>query len=126
MENEPPIRCVINFGMYSKEGPSEPHLFDRLRDYWLGLPWVLGPDVKRQLIIPADDATEPTLIASGVLVKGYNRHLDALLALTKQDCCAVFLPDERSGTLVGPRAKDWGHFDFNNFHLPEGYNYEQS
>ena len=126
MENEPPIRCVINFGMYSKEGPSEAHLFDRLREYWLALPLILGPDVKRQLIIPADDNTEPTLIASGVLVKGYNRHLNALLSRTKQDCCAVFFPDERAGCLIGPGKDAWGDFNFIHFHLPEGYDYEQS
>ena len=53
MANDDHLRCVINFGMYSKEGPNEAHLFDRLREYWLALPLILGPEVKRQLIIPA-------------------------------------------------------------------------
>jgi hypothetical protein len=123
MESDDYPRCVINLGMYSVERHTEPYLFDRLREYWTALPAILGPDVRRELIIPANHRTEPTLIASGVLVKGYAARLNALLSWTKQDCCAVFFPDQRSGCLIGPKASTWGEFNFDNFHLPSGYDY---
>lgn len=128
MVNSPSRRCVINFGLYPGRRVlgADSKVFATLREYWLAVPELLGVNVTRELVIPASEAAEPTLIAAGELIPDYAAYqsLTALLAKTEQDCCAILFPDLGRGRLFGPGAHRWGTFDFDAFHLPGGYDYD--
>lgn len=65
--------------------------------------------------------TETTCIAcvdgSNTLLVGVLHHLCALLG---HDCIAAYVPQERAGALIGPRAAGWGAFDPALFIMPDG------
>ncbi len=69
--------------------------------------------------------TELTCIAS-VRVNSELHYTDVenriyfLARLLGQDCIAVYAPEQRKGTLIGPNAKAWGEFNPEFFILPDG------
>lgn len=57
---------------------------------------------------------EPTLVVSmsGTFAAGVLRcAVYAMAEANQQDCIAVFEPETGRGTLVGPKAADWGAFN---------------
>lgn len=63
------------------------------------------------------ESREATLVVSGEF-NHEARDTDLLWSMveaTKQDCIAIYYPEQDFGTLFGPRADSWGEFDLNFF-----------
>ena len=63
-------------------------------------------------IAVAKDGGEVTLVVTYFEPVG---SLTVLCAELDQDCVAVFNHDINKGTLIGPKASEWGAFDINKF-----------
>jgi hypothetical protein len=101
----------------------------------VGATTTLSAHVARQILIandllPVNDGvvhasdTEPTLV---IEVQPLSRNPFLVLAALKataddlqQDCIAVYRPKTGGGSLVGPKAAEWGPFNPEFFILPNG------
>jgi hypothetical protein len=62
---------------------------------------------------------EPTLVIQGRASTddpgGFHQWLHNLCETFRQDCVAVYYPEEDKGYLVGPNADEWGEFNLDYF-----------
>jgi hypothetical protein len=101
----------------------------------VGATTALSAHVARQILaandlLPVNDGvvhtsdTEPTLVIE-VLPQSRSpflvlQALKATAADLQQDCIAVYRPKTGGGSLVGPKAAEWGPFNPEFFILPNG------
>ena len=78
-----------------------------------------GFDMRGAKIVQSD--TEPTLVVRAHSDEpGLDNRIDMLSTALKQDCIAVWYPDQAWGQLIGPRAAEWGNFNPKFFIMPDG------
>lgn len=85
----------------------------------------LPNEVSIERFVRVESQTEPTLLVQ--LDGGPEFDLDDVLyfigrtaTYLRQDCIAVYLPHNNTGTLCGPRAEKWGPFNPALFILEDG------
>ena len=102
----------------------------------VGATTAISAEVARQILIanhllPVDDGvvhasdTEPTLVIAVEPLMLRNpllvmQSLKAVAVDLQQDCIAVYRPKTGGGSLVGPKAAEWGPFNPEFFILPNG------
>lgn len=109
------IKFIINIGLNTADGAITPEeARETLRAY--------GFSILRDAVLESD--TEPTLVAEVINPGASPIILPQLLHIVAeeldQDCIAVYRELTGAGSLIGPRAAEWGPFNPEYFLLLDG------
>ena len=106
------MQVILNIGLDHPGGRHLPHWVTaaaRLAWFKVTGAHLVQSDSEPTLVLTVED-NEP----------GLDNRIDELAKTLKQDCIAVWYPEESWGMLIGPKAAEWGNFNPAFFFMPDG------
>ena len=100
------MQIVLNIVLDNVPGDNQQEqlaaVFDEINEYGFG-----GGYYR---LVESD--TEPTLVVlAHDDAPGQDNRIDQLSRALRQDCIAVYYPEDKSGAVIGPNAAAWGEFN---------------
>lgn len=110
------MKFLLNIGLARKASPDiAAHValeIVKANDFLIGKHKVVQSDTEATLVVEATFPGRSALLCIQML-----RQISIDL---EQDCIAVYRPETNGGSLVGPKAKEWGEFNPEFFFLLNG------